>query len=284
MSGVPVGFLHHACYDLGSGRTREQHRIAELTEGYTDVFELHARFGAPASLQLSGELLAKIARYRPQFIERTRELAENGLLSFVGGAYPEFGASETAALDVVRFQDHLDLYERELGWEPSRVTVCSVPGRAWDDRLPSVLTSPLLMNGGYRYLAIGERRGLPRAAAGDAEVPGPEVLWLRGADARILASEGSDLRDWIPRRGAYHWRPVDNLLARLGETSAASFILYSSELERTAGVAGWGVALDQYESFLRLHADHPAGTAFASLEQWFDDHVSPQPSRSENSQ
>ena len=268
---MSVGFLHHACHDIGLGRPQEGHRIAELTEGYTDVFQLHVRYGIPASVHLSGRLLERIALHRPRFVERMVELAEEGLLSFVGGAYPEVEGTDTAPLDVGRFGEHLEVYGRELGLAPSRVTVCSVPGRVWDaQRLAPILTSPRLPNGGYAYVVAGggRTRGHANEVAPDDVTEGPRVFRLEQGRSRIMTPGGSDLREWIPRRGTIHWRPVDGMLERQAGLTSASFTLYTSELERTAGVAGWGVALDHYEHFLRLHTEHPVEVAFLPLAEW----------------
>lgn len=299
--GAPIALVHHANQYLITDGYEDRQGISQVLDGYAEVLSLHEKHNLPASFHLSGTLIEAAAWQRPQFLEYVRGLLTSGLLSPIGGTYAENVMTLfSAEFNRRQLQELFWLYERHLGVRPSSLATCWVPERVWDtDLLSPVLTDPGLANGGYRYVFLDDRLAYPvgeryegsERARFDSAGPYPahagegrsreassntasRPYRIEGGRGLTMLPISSNLRYWIPPSSADDWRRLEEAASAAIEPGA--IMIYSDDLEKTAGVGGWGGAapLKRYEEFLRW-LESRQDIDVVRLEEWLG--ASPEP-------
>jgi starch synthase len=298
---VPLSLVHHANQYLITDGYDNREGITEIVEGYAAALRLHAKYGIPASVHLSGTLIETLAWHYPWFLELVGDLREKGLISLIGGTYSENVMPLFEPLFNARqLEEFLWLYHRHLGRPPEEVEVCWVPERVWDtEKLASTLTSSDLANGGYRYVLLDDRllyptngtyAGSPRArfdsigpfdsSAGRSRLYDASAMAETHRTYRIAETSGlvmvpisANLRYWVPPSFPEHWRHLEKTVESLSQNSADDTLLvYADDLEITAGVGGWDAsALGRYDAFLRWIASRE-DVAPVSMSEWLAEH------------
>ena len=216
-------------------------------------------------------MIEALAWHCPQSFAFIKDLDRAGLLEIVGSAFsqnvmPFF----EDRLNLRQINDELALLRRHLGWDPAKVKVFWVPERVWDtDKLASVLRSPSLLNGGYRYVLLDDRllypwggqyAGSPRERF-DRERPldlEAYMPWeIAGSGGLVVLPISRDLRYAIPPATRADLERLEEILRWLAASRRPqSIAVYGDDLEKAAGVGGWDPQHpERYDRFLRFLRD-----------------------------
>jgi hypothetical protein len=272
-----LAIVHHANQFLVTDGYDNREGLTEAVERYAAALELHSRYGVPASIHLAGTLVEAVAWHHPWFLALVRDLAGEGLLAPIGGAYGE-NVMPLFDPDLNRRQlvELLGLYEGLLGWTPARVRTAWIPERVWDtDALAPVLADRSLPNGGYGAVLVDDRLAVPvrDRASFDAAGPYPStggasnlraaVLHCRpwrisGGGGLVAVPISAELRYRIPPRTDEDLSRIEAIAERVAGDDAA-LVVYADDLEKTAGVGGyWDPAgLERFERVLAWIRDRP---------------------------
>ncbi len=275
--GVPFALVQHANQYLITNGYDNRQGIHEIVEGYTRILLAHERYGIPLNLHLSGTLIEAIAWHCPWFLELVRTLRSKGIVSLIGGTYAEnIMTLFQPSFNLRQLNEHLWLYRRHLHCQPDSIKICWVPERVWNSELlAETLASPMLANGGYRYVLLDDRllyptygvyTGSPRALF-DASRPyhpypseatsscteSSRAYSIAGAGGLAMIPISSNLRYWIPPACDAHWQCLDSYITHLAhEKSRDTLLIYADDLEKSAGAGGWDAYNpERYEAFLR---------------------------------
>lgn len=298
-------FVHHANQLVICDGYENRDGISRICEGYEAILDLHEAFALPATLHLSGTLIESLAWHRPSLLRRIRALVAEGLVSLIGGTYAEpIMPALTPGLNRRHIETMARIAEQHLGIADGAFDTAWLPERVWDPALQAVLTDPRLPGGGFKRVLIDDRlladasltAVARRDSRGTADLRGPYQWDLRSAqptpeafiDPGLLAPVSLDgdapldcvpisshLRYLIPpstdEKFAVLKRTLEHVSRDVSDPDSL-LLVFADDLERTAGVAGWGEpTFDAYERMLRwMSTEAPVNVVH--LDQWLDCH------------
>ncbi|MBF0483034.1 MAG: glycoside hydrolase family 57, partial [Desulfovibrionaceae bacterium] len=105
--------------NLAYSSIEEHMRPQVVARCYGALVDLCSRLGLPLGIEASGLTLEIIAALDPGLIERLRELAQSGLVTFIGSGYNQIiGPLVPAAVNEANLRLGAQVYERLLGLRP----------------------------------------------------------------------------------------------------------------------------------------------------------------------
>ena len=277
---VSIALVHHGNQYLITEGYDNRPGLADVLGSTRDrtglawILELHRIYNIPANVHVSGTLLEAISWYQPSFLDKLREIYDQGLIEFVGSCYGQnlmrFFAHD---YNLRQLNEQLQLYRLHLGLDPSEVKAFWPPERVWEtERMAAVLRDPRLLNQGYEYVILDDRLLLP--AEGN---PSPrhcydrmqnwdpqlfEAYRIENGQGLIVLPIASNLRQSIPPRQPDHWNSINSQLRFLSGLDPDSYeadliAIYGDDMEKPAGV-GWDTrGPSQFEAFLRWVSENP---------------------------
>lgn len=222
--------------------------------GFTYILGLHESAGIPLNLHLSGTLIEALAWHEPKFLHYVRDLAQAGLIEFIGSSYGQ-NIMRFFSADYNRRQlnEELLLFERHLGIDPHEVKVFWPPERVWETRaMAAVLRDARLQNGGYECVILDDRlllrRDQDRSLYDETNHFDPELYSMheiRDGIGLIAFPIATRLRRSIPPSKEDDWKQMQSELEGLlvhasGQYEGALIALYADDMEKVAGVGEWG--------------------------------------------
>lgn len=250
--------------------------VGEILDSFSAVLALHLRYGVPLNLHLSGTFIEAAAWHRPEFFGWVRALLAEGLVEVLGSAYaqpilPLFDIAHALR----QIAEELHLLETHLGRAASEIHGFWVPERVWDGRrLSNIVASPLLANGGYRWVLLDDRLWYSTESGGrdrfdQTTVPGrsPEVArsgasnptfragapagdqwgddrelgpaYVRDGSGLVAVPISGDLRYAVPVRSDQDEALFSSVMVRIAKAGPGAIGVYADDLEKSAGVGAW---------------------------------------------
>jgi hypothetical protein len=250
--------------------------VGEILDSFSAVLALHLRYGVPLNLHLSGTFIEAAAWHRPEFFGWVRALRSEGLVEVLGSAYAQPILTLFDTTHALRqMSEELHLLETHMGVTAGEIHGFWVPERVWETRrLSKVVASPLLANGGYRWVLLDDRLWYSPESGGrerfdQTTAPGrsPEVsgsgvsgsslhapapvaepwgddrelrpAYVRDGAGLVAVPISGDLRYAIPVRGDQDEALFSSVMERIGAAGPGAIGVYADDLEKSAGVGAW---------------------------------------------